>query len=81
LVGKTQSLRVVLFKKPSSPALYFHVSDTVSAIHVAFKASAVEQVGEFIAPDLLPVAVTRAHRASGQPSAIVAGGGCKSRAR
>jgi catechol 2,3-dioxygenase-like lactoylglutathione lyase family enzyme len=27
------------FKKPGSPALYFHVSDTVSATHLAFKAS------------------------------------------
>jgi len=35
------------FKKPDSPALYFHVSDTVSAAHLAFKASTAEQVAEF----------------------------------
>jgi catechol 2,3-dioxygenase-like lactoylglutathione lyase family enzyme len=35
------------FKKPGSPALYFQVSDTVSVVHLAFKASAAEQVAEF----------------------------------
>ena len=35
------------FKKPGSPALYFHVSDTVGATHLAFKASTAEQVAEF----------------------------------
>jgi len=35
------------FKKPGSPALYFRVSDTVSATHLAFKASTAEQVAEF----------------------------------
>lgn len=35
------------FKKPGSPALYFQVSDTVSAVHLAFKASAAEQVAQF----------------------------------
>lgn len=35
------------FKKPGSPALYFQVSDTVSTVHLAFKASGAEQVAEF----------------------------------
>lgn len=35
------------FKKAGSPALYFQVSETVSAVHLAFKASDSEQVAEF----------------------------------
>lgn len=35
------------FKKLGAPALYFKVSDTVSANHLAFKASTAEQVAEF----------------------------------
>jgi hypothetical protein len=35
------------FKKPGSPALYFHVADDVSPTHLAFKASTLKQVAEF----------------------------------
>ena len=35
------------FKKPGSPALYFHVTDEVCPMHLAFKGSAVDQVAEF----------------------------------
>jgi catechol 2,3-dioxygenase-like lactoylglutathione lyase family enzyme len=35
------------FKKPGSPALYFHVTDDVSPTHLAFKAAAAAQVLEF----------------------------------
>jgi len=35
------------YKKPGSPALYFHSSDAVHPIHLAIKASRTEEVAEF----------------------------------
>ena len=35
------------FKKPGSPALYFHVTEHVHAAHLAFKAASREQVAAF----------------------------------
>jgi catechol 2,3-dioxygenase-like lactoylglutathione lyase family enzyme len=35
------------FKKPGSPAIYFHVAEHVQAAHLAFKAASHEQVAAF----------------------------------
>ncbi|HEX5657020.1 MAG TPA: VOC family protein [Polyangiales bacterium] len=40
------------FKEPGSPALYFHMSDTVSVTHLAFKAFDAEQVAAFYSAGL-----------------------------